>query len=284
MTRRLFLLIFPLLLMSAASAESLSIIELRNRPAAEVVPIIEPMLGANDAISGEGYTIFLRSSPETLARVRGMVDVLDVAAKVLQVSVFQGSEQDLGRLGISASVQIERGNASVEIGGDTGNDDAAGGSVTYSTSDGSASVSGVGTQTRLRDNPVHQLRVTEGTEAYIETGERIPYFYGTRVGPWAVSSGVEYRDAVTGFYVLPRIRGDNVVLEVSPFKSSRTDSTGNGIDTQSAMTTVTGRVGEWLLIGGVAERVEQTDNTTGTTVSTQGRGNSGIWIRADVVQ
>jgi len=236
-------------------------------------------------MSGQGFKIFLRSSPATLARVRQMIDVLDTPAKILQISVFQGSERDLGELGISASLQIESGDASVEIGTERDNNDAAGGSITYSTSDGSASIDGISTQKSLRDNPIHQVRVTEGTEAYIQTGEQIPYFVGAaRIGPRRGAGGVEYKDAMTGFYVLPRIRGDNVILEVSPFKSSQSNTGVGNIDTQSASTTITGRVGEWLLIGGVTEELERSQSVTGTTYETQSRSNTGIWIRADLVQ
>jgi len=243
------------------------------------------MLGADDAISGQGFKMFLRSSPETLARVRDMVDVLDTPAKVLQVSVFQGSDRDLGELGISVNIQIESGDASVDIGNGRDNNDDAGGSVTYSTTNGSASINSISTQKSLKDNPIHQVRVTEGTEAYIETGERIPYFYGASwKGRRGFAGSIEYKDALTGFYVLPRIRGDNVILEVSPFKSSQSNTGGDNIDTQSADTTITGRVGEWLLIGGVTEQLERAQSTTGTTIATQSRGNTGIWIKADLVQ
>ena len=152
---------------------------------------------------------------------------------------------------INASIRIESGDASVDIGNGRDNKDAAGGSITCSTTDGSAGIDGISTQESLRDNPIHQVRVTEGTEAYIETGKRIPYFVGaTWIGPEVVGGGVEYKDAVTGFYMLPRIRGDNVILEVSPFKSSQSHTGGVNIDTQSASTTITGCVGKWLLIGG----------------------------------
>ena len=243
------------------------------------------MLGPNDAITGTGFKIFLQSSPDTLARVRSMVDVLDTPARILQISVAQGSQRDLGALGIDASVQVEKGGASVEIGNERDNDDAAGGNVTFSTSGGSASVDAIGTQKSLRENPVHQVRVTEGTEAYIETGERIPYFYGVAWGGRrALAGSVEYQDAVTGFYVLARVRGDNVVLEVSPYKRSRSNTEGGNIETQSASTTVTGRAGEWLLIGGATEQVKQTESATGTTYATEGGNSTGIWIRADLVQ
>ncbi len=271
------------LLVSAVQAASLSVIQLQHRPAEEVIPIVEPMLGTNDAISGQGFKIFLQSSPETEARVRGMLEVIDVPAKTLRVSVFQGSDRDLDRLGISADARIESGDANVEIGSDRTDD--AGGSVTYSTTRGSVSINGIRTQESLRDNPIHRVRVTEGTEAYIETGERIPYFHGAAWGRRGGFAGaVEYEDVVTGFYVLPLIRGDNVILEVSPFKSTYGKTDGDNIDTQSAGTTITGRIGEWLLIGGVTEQTERTQSVTGTTVATQGRANTSIWIRADLVE
>jgi type II secretory pathway component HofQ len=263
--KRLSKLLCLVLLLSTAQAETVSTIQLQHRPAEEVIPIVQPMLGADDAISGQGYKIFLRSSPATLARVSQMIDVLDTPARILQVSVFQGSSRDLGELGISAGIQIESGNASVDI--------------------GSASINGISTQKSLRDNPIHQVRVTEGTEAYIETGKQIPYFVGaTWSSSKVVGGGVEYKDAITGFYVLPRIRGDNVILEVSPFKRSQSNTGGDNIDTQSAGTTITGRVGEWLLIGGVTEQLEQAQSTTGTTLATQSKADTSIWIKADLVQ
>ncbi|MDH3716077.1 MAG: hypothetical protein OET44_19780 [Gammaproteobacteria bacterium] len=282
--KRLSRLLGLVLLVSAVQADSISTIQLQHRPAEEVIPIVEPMLGADDAISGQGFRIFLQSSPETLARVRDMVDVLDIPAKILQVSVFQGSDRDLGELGIGANVQIEKGDAGVDIGNGRDNNDDGGGSITYSTSGGSAGINSLSTQKSLRDNPIHQVRVKDGIEAYIETGERIPYFYGALKGRRGFGGSIEYKDAISGFYVLPRIRGDKVTLEVNPFKSSQSNAGGDNIDTQSAGTTVTGRIGEWILIGGVTEQLERAQSATGTTVATQSRRNTGIWIKADLVQ
>ncbi len=256
----------------------MSTIQLKNRSAEEVIPIIEPMLGESDALTGQAYTIFLHSSPQTAARVKQMIAVIDAPAKMLQVSVVQGSASDLRRLGVSGSVQYSTGDASVEIG--SGGDN--GGSITYSTSDGSAGVSGVGTQHSQRNTPVHQVRVAEGSEAYIHTGSEIPYAISGLAGRRVTGGGVEYKAATSGFYVLPRVRGDNVFLEVSPFSMSV--GTDGGIDTRSANTTITGPIGEWLMIGGVSEQVERSDSTIGSRYETRGRDESGIWIRADLVE
>ncbi len=281
---RLSSLLSILLLSSAVQADSLSVIQLEHRPAEEVIPVIAPMLGPDDAISGQGFQLFLQASPRTLARVRDMLEVVDVEAQVLQVSVFQGSERDIGELGIDARIRIEGDDASVEVGSGQQDDADADGRVSYSTSNGSASVNAFSTRQSLRQHPVHQVRVTEGTEAYIETGERIPYFYGAWRGRRGIGGSVEYEDAVTGFYVVPRIRGDNVILEINPYKSTRGNTDGDNRDTQSAGTTVTGQIGQWILVGGIVEQREQSQSTTGTTLSTAGGSNDGIWVRADLVQ
>ena len=270
-------------LVSTVRADSITTIQLLNRPAEEIMTIVKPMLEADDVITGQGFKIFLRSSPETLAQIREIIDVLDIAAKILQISVFQGNTRGLSALTIGGNIQIESGDASIELGTRT-NQNAAG-SITYSTNNGSVSLNSTSTRIRLEDNPIHQIRVTEGAEGYIETGKQIPYFSGTNwVVPGSVAGGIEYKDVTTGFYVLARIHGDNVTLHVSPFKNSLSSARGGSIETQYANTTLTGRVGEWLLIGGVTEQLERSQSSTGSYSSTQSRNNESIWIKVDLVQ
>ena len=273
------------LLVSTVQAASITTIQLSNRPAAEIIPIVKPMLGADDAITGQGFKIFLRSSAQTLAQIQEMIDALDIASKILQISVFQGSSRGLSALGIGGNIQIEGGAASVDIGTRRNQTGDGGGSITYSTKNGSGNINSSSTRMRLQDNPLHQVRVTEGSEAYIETGQQIPYFSGTNwLVPEAVAGGIEYRDVTTGFYVLPRIHGDKVTLQVSPFKNSQANTRGGNIETQYANTTISGRIGEWLLIGGVTEQLKRAQSGIGSYSSTQSRNNQSIWIKADLVQ
>jgi type II secretory pathway component GspD/PulD (secretin) len=284
--KQLYLLLCLFTMLTASvQADSINTIQLQNRPAEEVIPIVKPMLGPNDSVSGQGFQLFLRSSPETLAQVKQMISNLDVAAKMLQISVFQGNDRDLRALSLSGNVQVQSGDANVSIGTNRNKDrNAGGGDVSYSTRNASAGASTISTRGRLQDNPIHQLRVTEGTEGYIETGEQIPYFSGASWwGPEAVV-GVDYKDVTTGFYVLPRIHGDQVTMHVSPFKQSQSKTRGGDINTQSAKTTITGRMGEWLPIGGTTEQTRRSQSSTGSYTSTQSRNNESIWIKADLVQ
>jgi hypothetical protein len=278
-----FTLLGLVLLVSAAQANSITTIQLSNRPAQEIIPIIKPMLGAGDAISGQGFKIFLRSSAQTRAQVQEMIDALDIAAKLLQISVFQGSSRGLRTLDIDGGIRVESGNGRVEIG--SSGSKKSGGSITYNSNGGSANINSTGTRSRLQDNPIHRVRVSEGTEAFIETGKQIPYFSGAYWSrPRSISGGIEYKNVTTGFYVLPRIQGENVMLQVSPFKNTMRNSSGGSIDTQSANTTIRGRIGEWLLIGGTTEEITRRQSGAGSYTSTQSRNQQNIWIRADLVQ
>ena len=277
----LFVLFLLALTSAPLGANSLTVIQLNNRPAIEIIPVVEPMLADGDVITGQGYKLFLRASPSTVADVRAMLAVLDQAAKVLQISVFQGSTRGLGELGIDGRLRIEGGDGSVTIGsgGNSGN------SATIGTNRGNVTIDGTSTRLRLSNSPIHQVRVTEGKEAYIETGEQIPFFSGANwILPEGVAGGIEYRDVVTGFYVQPRVNGERVTLRISPFKNSLQGSSGGNVATQSANTTISGRLGDWLLVGGVSEELRQSQRGTGSYSSTQSRRNESIWIKADLVE
>jgi type II secretory pathway component GspD/PulD (secretin) len=271
--KRLGTLLALLLLTCAVQAVSITTIQLHNRPAEEIIPIVKPMLGAGEVVTGSGFNLFLRASPQSLEQVREIIDALDTAAKMLQVSVFQGSERDLKTRSVGGNLQIENGDASIGIG--SGKNKNAGG-ISFNSGKVSGDINASSTQQRQSSKPVHQLRVSEGTEGFIETGEQIPYLSG--------DSGTEYKDVTTGFYVLPRIHGDMVTLQISPFKNSRATTSTGSIETQSARTTITGRIGEWLPLGGITEQSKRSQNSIGSSSSTKSRSQQSIWIRADLVQ
>lgn len=282
MTRSFALLLILCLGALTARADSIATIELHNRPAEDLIPVIQPMLGPGDSVAGQGFLLFLRAPAATQQQVEQMVRQLDVAAKTLLISVFQGSDRDLRALGVDSHLRLESDNGSAVIGN---SERRHGSDISIGTRNASGGANITSTRGRLQDNPVHQLRVTEGGEGYIETGQSIPYFSGARwVAPGAVVGGIDYKDVTTGFYVLPRIHGNRVTMQVSPFKQSPDRKRGGDINTQRAQTTVTGPLGEWLPIGGVTEQTQQSYSGIGSYGSTRSRNNSSIWIKAEQVQ
>lgn len=280
---RPLLLLLMLCLSTLARADAIATIELHNRPAEDLIPVIRPMLGPDDSLSGQGFLLFLRAPAETQRQIEDIVRSLDIAPTMLLISVFQGTDRDLRALGVDSRLRLEGNDTSVVIGG--GDRRHGGSDVSISTRNASAGATIASTRGRLQDNPVYQLRVTEGSEGYIETGQSIPYFAGARwVAPGAVAAGVDYKDVTTGFYVLPRVRGNQVTLQVSPFKQSPSRQRGGDINTQRATTTLTGPLGQWLPIGGVTEQTQQSYSGIGSYASTSSRNNSSIWIKAEQVQ
>ncbi len=245
MIRRYLPIMLALLYATLLPADSITTLQLRNRPAAEIVPVIEPLLEPGARISSQGFKIFLRASPQTIAEVRDLIASIDVAAKTLVISVFQGRRSDLDKREISGSIQI--GNEGV-----------------------SGSLAAGETRRSESSGPVHRLRVAEGTEGFIATGES-SLFYATR------------GDAASGFYVLPRLHGDRVTLQISPFRNEA-KSTGRSIETLQAATTISGRLGEWLPLGGVAESAERTQSDSVSQRSTTRNQQDSIWIRADLAR
>lgn len=267
-------------------ADSIQTIQLAHRPADEIMPVINPMLGPDDSLTGQGYQLFIRTSDSNLEQIKQMVSSLDRAAKMLLISVFQGNDRELRALGVSGDFQYQDSNANVSL-GSTGEAAKRGAEVQYSTRNASAGAHTFSTRGRLSDNPIHQLRISEGSEGYIETGESIPYFSGSywRGGRRGiVEGGVDYKDINTGFYVLPRVHGEQATLDVSPYKQSQSRKRGGDIETQSASTRITGKLGQWLAIGGVTGQTRSSSNRIGSYGSTQSRDNASIWIKADLVQ
>ena len=238
--RALKLSLVLLLWCGAAGADRIETIQLQHRPAAEILPLIRPMLDSGDSVSGDGFQLFVRANDQSLEQLRHMVEQLDTASRQLLISVFQGSERDLRALAVGGGFSYRDNDTRVAV----GSSEAApgGGSVRYSTGGASVNASTLSTRGRLSDNPVHQLRVSEGAPGYIDTGQSIPYFSAPRW--WGrhhrhrgeVEAGVEFKDVTTGFYVLPRVHGEQVTLDISPHKQALSDSRPGTIDTQRAST------------------------------------------------
>lgn len=266
-----FITLLALLALNSAIvlAGGIQIIPLQNRLSEELIPIIKPMLGPNDAISGQGFQLFLRTSDENMQQIRLMISKLDSAQKLLLISVFQGDVHDLRTLGVAGNISYQ--NSHNDLG--------------YSTGNTSARLKLLSTTRNHSDNPIHQLRISEGTQGYIETGESIPYFsggYPDRTG--LIYGGVEYKDIHSGFYVLPRVHGDQVTLDINPYKEKRSQEFSGAYETSSASTTITGPLGQWLPIGGVTEQSQNTRSDMTSYIATRSGDDKRIWIKAEVVE
>lgn len=216
-----------------ASAGSLiEVIDLQNRPATEVIPLVSPLLGPEDAVTGTGFQLIIRAAPATIAQVREMLGALDTAARNLVVSVRRGGLDTSSERGIDVQGRIGGPVAEDRLG-----------------------VRVIGRQTTDRTGDLQTLRVLEGQQAFIRSGESIPYRSPGVIlipGGALAASGTNYRDLDRGFLVRPSVAPDHRVrLEIQQV-DERLSQMGRGrIDTQRVDTVLSGEIGEWIPIGGI---------------------------------
>lgn len=257
------------LLASFAWAQSLETIQLENRSAEDLIPVLQPLLERGGALSGQGYTLFVRTSAANLAQIRSAVEQLDRKSRQLLVSVRRSTAEEIQRerAQVSGTVRTDRGSVSVNERPDVRS---------------GATISGSSNTLQTSGGRVSSVSVLEGSSAFISSGTSVPIvtMVGGGVGRnrWGATS-TQYRDLTNGFLVTPRVSGDTVVLDVE----QRAEALRNGsISTQQVSTQVSGRIGEWVQLGGVE-----------TSSSTSQRGilrrrhsttsdSQSVWIKVDL--
>ena len=235
------------------------VIPLHYRTAEEVIPILQPMLAREGAISGFKGQLIIRTTPENLAEIKRILATVDSAPRQLIVTVRQDADGSLRRRSADVSGNIGNDNARVIVPPAAGRDNRGGRVVIQ---DGDSRVSGhvLDSASRASERNIQTIRVMEGREAFIAVGQSVPVrdrqVTRTIVNGQVVEQVVnttQYRDVATGFYVRPRLSGDRVMLDISPQRESLSRDVRGGVNVQRAATTVSGRLGEWLEIGGITQ-------------------------------
>jgi hypothetical protein len=80
---------------AGVSAEKMRVIQLKHRPAGEIIPLIRPLLGPEDALSGTDYRLIVRASDRNLKDIEHLLAQLDVAQRQLRITVEQRIADDL---------------------------------------------------------------------------------------------------------------------------------------------------------------------------------------------
>jgi hypothetical protein len=240
-----------------AQATVLEVIPLRYRTAQEVIPIIQPMLARDGSVSGLQGQLIVRTTPANLVEVKRILASIDTAPRQLLITVRQDADTDRSRSGgeVSGSIGGEHGRVTIP-----GGRDPRGGNVVIREGGDRLRVHIAEGRDVERDRNAQTVRVMEGREAFVGVGQSVPV-RGRQVRRVVINGqlveqvmeGTQYRDVTTGFYVLPRLSGDRVTLDVSPQRETLSRQIPGGVNVQSVVTTVSGQLGEWMEIGGISQ-------------------------------
>lgn len=251
----------------AMAQEKLEVIPLNNRTVEEVIPIIRSLLERNESVTGMRQQLIVRASPGKLREIKNLLRKIDGQLKNLRITVKQGLQSQLDQKEREVSGEIPVGDSGRVIINPGGN-----GGVIVDGKSGKGTVRGrISDRESISDEMNTQVVTTlEGSPATIYVGQQVPFEIteNFRAGNRHTQfKSTEFKDVRTGFRVLPRIRDDQVILEISPQQSRIIN--GN-IETTGLNTVIRGRLGEWIELGGLSQnRNEQGSEIASRNTSRQ---------------
>jgi type II secretory pathway component GspD/PulD (secretin) len=268
---------------------AVEVIPLRYRTSQELIPILQPMLAPGGGISGLPGQLVVRTTPANLEEIRRILATVDTAPRQLLITVRQDAGISSERSDVSASGTVGGDRARVTV--PSTNRDPRGGAVIVGNADNHARVHVIEGRSNENTSDTQSVRVLEGREAYLSIGQSIPV-RGRQVRRTVVNGQVveqvvdstQYRDLSTGFYVLPRISGDRVTLDISPQREALSRQGGGVASVQSMVTTVYGRIGEWIEIGGVTQDSTGQKSVLFGSSSAATRDSRRVQVKVDDVQ
>jgi hypothetical protein len=275
-----FAALFPTALVAGAllswactAHADVEVVPLRHRTVEQVMPVLRPLMEPGGALSGMQNQLIIRASPANIAELKRVLASIDTRPRRLLVSVRQEADESVLRHEASVRGTVRSGR--VIIGNEpAGRRERSGASVHIGQSQSNA------------DESIEQrVQVIEGGIASISIGQSLPVPGRTVThGPagTVVSDSVAYRDVTTGFEVMPRLAGERVMLDINPRRESA--AAGGGTSVQRASSSVTGRLGEWIELGGAS--MSGTSAGTGLLSRSQAtrEGARRIWVRVDALE
>jgi len=249
-------LLLMMVLAGAAHAQQtvLEVITLKFRSADQVIPILKPLLAPQGTLTGLNNQLVVRTTPANLAELKQVLDTVDGVPRRLLISVRQDADLDGSQSGGQISGRVEIGdNASVTV---PGRRTPPGAAV---RADG-VRAKVYSSRAARTDSVTQQVQVIEGGQALIRVGQSAPVRNRQVIdtpGGRSVIATTELIEADTGFYVVPRVAGEQVTLEIFTAADTLKASRPAGVNVQQVQTVVTGRLGQWIEIGAIGQQASQ---------------------------
>ena len=119
---------------------------------------------------------------------------------------------------------------------------------------------------RLSAERVDQrVQVLEGGRAFILTGQSTPIYDGSAM-----------RETATGVDAIPRLTGSTVLVEIVQRRETRAGQ-------QGLSTTVSGRLGEWLDVGGAMEKAARDDRAIAAARGSRSAQSRRVWLKVEAL-
>ncbi|MBU1333049.1 MAG: secretin [Gammaproteobacteria bacterium] len=264
------LLASTLLALSTWSQAATEVMPLNYRTADELLPVVQSVLGNEGKVTPYGNQLIVNASSAKLEEVRTLLGQLDTQPRRLLISVDSSDNSSQQDRGYRADGSISAGNGQIQIG--------------QGEQAGRDQVRIISRSTNSRSGGTQQVQTSEGYPALIQVGQSVPLTQRS-TGPYGqVYSETQYRDVTRGFYVTASLTGDIAHITISSNRDRLSTTQPGAIDVQSTDTRVSGRIGEWISIGGISEQSQANQNGIAVRRSTQGRDDMNLRVKVEVME
>jgi type II secretory pathway component GspD/PulD (secretin) len=273
--KRLPLLLFAALPGIAGTAFAdypIEVIELKSRPYEEILPLVQPFVGSDGTVTGMGSRLVIKAAPERVTEIKRLLAGFDRPPRRLRIMVSNGDDRVRSSSGYRASADIKTGNGQISINSPGHPVDSSRGELRVHDR-----------RSTTRQSSQQFVQAMEGQPAYISSGLRVPLQTTERYYDGGIPyqrSTTQLHDVTRGFYVVPRVSGDTVTLEIA----QHSDQPGRRygvVDTQRVDSVVNGRLGEWIDLGGLDATETARQGGLARSVNSQQGRLQGIQVKVD---
>lgn len=271
MTRLFLVLLLALNVLGLARADEVEVIQLKYRTAEQVIPTLRPLLEPGGGLSGMQSTVVIRASRANIAQLKQVIATLDTMPRRLLISVRQDAGGSFAQRGAGVSGTV--GGGDVRVGVNEPPRSQSGVAVGVYDSHGTA-----------EDRMTSQVQALEGSPAYISAGRSAPVRSTVVTPGGVVQSTTSYQTVASGFYVIPRVAGDRVFLDIAPQRATPGAQGPGSANYQHIVTTASGRLGEWFPLAGVDQSAAGSQSGILSGASGARSATSSVWVRVDEIR
>lgn len=292
--KRLPLLSFLLLLLCLAAPamaqQEVEIVPLKARTVDQVLPVLQPLVEPGGAVSGMNNQLIIKASRRNREQLKQVLASIDTPPRMLRIRVSQNRELEGGGrdLGVSGSVALGNNVRIIQPPGAAGSPGRNGGGSVRLQGGGSAIGAEIVDTRSTRSSASGQMvQVMEGGRAFIQVGQSVPVPLRQAVlGPNGVllTETTVFRDIGQGFYAQPQLAGDRVTLEISPQNDTPGDYGPGSANIQRLSTTVSGRLGEWIPLGGSGQESSGRERANTSLSTRELRDSRSVWLLVEEVK
>jgi len=248
-----------------AAQQEMEIVPLHSRTVGEVLPSLLPLVEPGGTLTGMNDQLFLRASPRNRAEIKRALAAIDKPRRNLIIRISQNRQAEDSHRGAAAQGQVTvgtrpRGEATAQVWDTRG----------------------------VRGESASQMvQTVEGGRAFIQVGRSLPIpLQQVVIGPGGavVNNGVVFRDLGQGFYASPRLNGDRVILEITQHSDSPGQYGYGSVNSQQLSTTVSGRLGEWIELGGTGRQAAGRESGSYSVSTGDVRDSRSIWLKVEEAQ